>query len=75
MGLSNHGEYATRPTPRRHAEFFCRLPFIKDALASRAAIWEGRARMIRRSGNRFADKIMRPCSLRAIGRKTGAHFC
>jgi hypothetical protein len=32
--------------------------------------------MIRRSGNRFADKIMRYFSkFRAIGRKTGTHFC
>jgi hypothetical protein len=33
-------------------------------------------RMIRQSVGRFGDQIMRPSlSWRAIGRKTGFHFC
>jgi hypothetical protein len=38
---SNQREYATRRTPRAHGQEG-RLPFIKDALARRAAFWKGR---------------------------------
>src|SRR3954471_18831098 len=40
----------------------------------RRANSEASTRMIRRSGYRFADKIMRLSNWRAPGRKTGAHF-
>src|SRR6476620_7291371 len=44
IGSPNHREYAMRHIPHRHGEFSRRLPFIKDALARPAAIWEGQAR-------------------------------